>query len=280
MAVAHGRVDVQDAAKSIEELSSGLTVRHFTKPCTSLQPRTYARTCASAPRTRPSPLPVRLQALQPSKPQTRILDAPGRHAAQLAHGLEEVALVQHTAAARGVTPDSYAAVRNVLPGVQYHAGAEMLLFHDAGADVPKPPRLPGRVAIVCGSTTDLRAAYEAKLAVGLMGGYATIHQDVSAAELTGVVRARAAVAGADAVIVCCGEQPALAGLLGGMVAVPVIAIPGVGAMDPTSAMCVAGTGRRRCSGSCCLGHLRWWRYVPLRFMQRLYAALLHDTPGS
>lgn len=156
-----------------------------------------------------------------------------------------MALVQHTAAARGVTPDAYAAVRNVLPGVQYHAGAEMLLFHDTGADVPKPPRLPGRVAIVCGSTTDMRAAYEAKLAVGLMGGYATIHQGVSAAELTGVVRARAAIDGADAVIVCCGEQPALAGLVAGMVAVPVVAIPGAGAVDPTSAMSVAGALRSR-----------------------------------
>jgi NCAIR mutase (PurE)-related protein len=181
-----------------------------------------------------------VQALQPGRPRTRVLDAAHTPAIRLAQALENVALEQHTAAARCATPEYFAAVRVALPKVQYHAGAEMLLFTDTGADVPKPPKLPGRVAIVCGSSADLRGAWEAKVSVGLMGGYATIHQDVSVADLTSIVRARTAIAEADAVIVCCGEQPALAGIFAGMLHVPVIALPGVGSATPTAAVNVAG----------------------------------------
>lgn len=169
-----------------------------------------------------------------------MLDGAHMPAIKLAHALEDVALEQHTAAARHATPEYFAAVRTALPKVQYHAGAEMLLFTDVGADVPKPPKLPGRIAIVCGSSADLRGAWEAKISVGLMGGYATIHQDVSLADLTSIVRARVAIAEADAVIVCCAEQPALAGIIGGMLQVPVIALPGTAGMAPTAAVNVAG----------------------------------------
>lgn len=51
------------------------------------------------------------------------LDARGMHAASLAAALENLSLEQHTAAACHVAPDMYSAVRSVLPGVTYHAGA-------------------------------------------------------------------------------------------------------------------------------------------------------------
>ena len=181
-----------------------------------------------------------VQAVRPAVPPTRILDARGVAPTQLAVALEDVALEQHTAAARRVTADVYAAIRTILPGVQYHGGAQMLLFSDSGAAVPKPQRLPGRVAIVSGSSSDLRTAFEAKVALELAGGYSTMYQGVSAADLQGIVRLRESIADADAVIVCCGEQPALAGLLAPLVAVPVVAVPGTGRPDPAAAIDVAG----------------------------------------
>ena len=164
-------------------------------------------------------------------------------AAELALALEDIALEQHTAAARCVTADMYAAVRMHLPGVQYHGGAQMLLFTDVGAAVPKSQRLPGRVAIVCGYSADLQAAYEAKVSLALMGGYATMYQGVSAADLPGILKIRESLEDVDAVIVSCAEQPSLAGLLSSMVAVPVIALPGKGRADPMTAMQVAGARR-------------------------------------
>jgi phosphoribosylcarboxyaminoimidazole (NCAIR) mutase len=188
-----------------------------------------------------TPPPIYVQAIRPNVRPTNILDAPGTPATSLARSLEDIALEQHTAAARGVTPDVYALVRNILPGVQYHAGANMLLFHDTGADVPKPSRLPGRVAVIGGSSRDLVPAYEAVVTLGLMGGYGTMYQGVSASDLPGVVQTRSSIADADAIIVCCSEQPALAGLFAGMVSVPVVAVPGAGRPDPNLAFSVAGT---------------------------------------
>ena len=214
-AVAHGRVDVGDAVKSIEEISSGL------------------------------------HAIRPAVPPVRVLDAPGMPAAQLALALEDTALEQHTAAARRVTADMYAAVRTHLPGVQYHGGAQMLLFTDIGAAVPKPQRLPGRVAIVCGYSSDVKAAYEAKVALELMGAYGTMYQGVSAADLPSVLKVRESLEDVDAVIVCCGEQPSLAGLLSSMVAVPVVALPGLAGTDPLAALQVAGAlAQSYCSLRC------------------------------
>lgn len=168
------------------------------------------------------------------------MNAPGVAAPDLARTLEQGALEHHTVAARNVTPDAYAAVRRILPGVQYHAGAQMLLFTDDGADVPKPARLPGRVAVICGTGRDLHCAFEATVSLSLTGAYGSLYQGVSAADLPSLVRVRQSVADADVVIVCCGEQPALAGLVAGMVACPIVAIPGAGCTDPHAAMSVAG----------------------------------------
>jgi pyridinium-3,5-biscarboxylic acid mononucleotide synthase len=173
---------------------------------------------------------------------TKVVDAPGMPAAQLAVALEDIALEQHTAAARRVTADVYATVRTILPGVQYHGGAQMLLFTDSGADVPKPTRLPGRIAIVSGVSSDIKAAFEAKVALNMMGGYSTMYQGASAADLPGLIKIREAISDADALIVCCGEQPALAGLLASFVAVPVVALPASGRPDPLTAIDVAGAG--------------------------------------
>lgn len=109
---------------------------------------------------------------------TNIIDAPEMPAHELASALEAISLEQHTAAARCCTPEVYAAVRQHLPGVKFHAAARMLFYTDEGAAVPKPARLPGRVAVVCGSGRDLHAASEATAALRLMGGYGTQYQCV------------------------------------------------------------------------------------------------------
>jgi hypothetical protein len=50
------------------------------------------------------------------------------HAGSLAAALEDLSTEQHTAAASHVEPEMYAAVRPLLPGVTYHAGAPQSLL--------------------------------------------------------------------------------------------------------------------------------------------------------
>lgn len=126
------------------------------------------------------------------------------------------------------------------------AGAHMLLYSDPSGVTLKPSGLPGHVAIVCGNGADMPMAYETKVALGLMGGYGTLMQGVSAVDLPSLVSRKEQLAAADAVIVCCAEQPALAGLIVGLVDVPVIALPGVHRPDPTMAICAHGAPSRTC----------------------------------
>lgn len=117
----------------------------------------------------------------------------------------------------------------------------MLLYTDPNCDLPKVEKLPGHVAIVCGSSSDVQMAYEAKVALQLQGGYSTMITDISPTKLSALVSRRKQLQAADAVIVCCGEQPALAGLILGLVHVPIVAIPGTGNQpDPNLAVAVPG----------------------------------------
>jgi hypothetical protein len=116
----------------------------------------------------------------------------------------------------------------------------MLLYSDPEGTVPDIQKLPGHVVIVCGSGIDVRMAFEAKVALELMGGYATIMRDVSPTKLHELVQRRQTFMAADAVVVCCSEQPALAGIILSFVDVPVISIPGYDRPDPTLAVAASG----------------------------------------
>lgn len=117
----------------------------------------------------------------------------------------------------------------------------MLLYSDPNSALPKVDKLPGHVAIVCGSGADVQMAYESKVALQLQGGYSTMVRDISPTKLADLVSRKQQLQAADAVIVCCGEQPALAGLILNLVDVPVVAIPGTGHRpDPNLAVSIQG----------------------------------------
>lgn len=158
--------------------------------------------------------------------------------------LETTYFSLHTSAEqRLVLAEVYATIRSMLPGVQYHGGARMLLYSDPNSTLPKVDKLPGHVAIVCGSGADVQHAFEAKVALQLQGAYSTMIRDVSPTKLAELMSREEQLQAADAVIVCCGEQPALAGLVLGLVEVPVVAIPGTGGRpDPNLAVSVQGVG--------------------------------------
>lgn len=63
-----------------------------------------------------------VQALRRPSSTMEVFDADGMPAAQIASLLEANALKQHCAAARLVQSETFAAIRKMLPGVQYHAG--------------------------------------------------------------------------------------------------------------------------------------------------------------
>jgi len=83
----------------------------------------------------------------------------------------------------------------------------------------------GHVAVICAGTSDLPVAEEAAVTAETFGAKTSRFYDVGVAGLHRLLSVRDALIEADAVVVCAGMEGALPSVVGGLVGVPVIAVP-------------------------------------------------------
>ncbi len=83
----------------------------------------------------------------------------------------------------------------------------------------------GKIAIVSAGTSDLPVAEEAQVTAEVMGNEVTSIFDIGVAGIHRVMQNRERLSEARVVIVCAGMEGALPSVIGGLVAVPVIAVP-------------------------------------------------------
>jgi NCAIR mutase (PurE)-related protein len=83
----------------------------------------------------------------------------------------------------------------------------------------------GRIAIVCAGTSDIPVAEEAQVTAEVMGNDVESIHDIGVAGIHRLIGNRARLAEARVIIVCAGMEGALPSAVGGMVSVPVIAVP-------------------------------------------------------
>ncbi|HEV2709445.1 MAG TPA: nickel pincer cofactor biosynthesis protein LarB [Edaphobacter sp.] len=113
-----------------------------------------------------------------------------------------------------------AAVLGLTPAAKYHQQARAITLRQS------PPAEPlGHIAVLCAGTSDLYAAEEAAVTAELFGTRVTRLYDVGVAGIHRLLAQRDALATANAVIVCAGMEGALPSVVGGLVGVPVIAVP-------------------------------------------------------
>jgi len=85
--------------------------------------------------------------------------------------------------------------------------------------------LPGRVAVVCAGTSDVPVAEEAAITARFHGAVADCVYDVGVAGLHRLLDQADTIRAAQVVIVVAGMEGALPSVVGGLVEVPVIAVP-------------------------------------------------------
>jgi NCAIR mutase (PurE)-related protein len=112
-------------------------------------------------------------------------------------------------------------VREQFPAANYSATARTLSLRQSSPD----KETQGHVAIVCAGTSDLSAAEEAAVTAETFNARVTRLYDVGVAGIHRLLAVRNELATADAVIVCAGMEGALPSVVGGLVGVPVIAVP-------------------------------------------------------
>jgi NCAIR mutase (PurE)-related protein len=87
------------------------------------------------------------------------------------------------------------------------------------------PPACGQVTIVSGGTADLAVVTEARVRAELLGTTVVAHQDVGVAGLHRLRPALPDLESADCVVAVAGQDAALASVVGGLVAAPVIGVP-------------------------------------------------------
>jgi pyridinium-3,5-biscarboxylic acid mononucleotide synthase len=119
-----------------------------------------------------------------------------------------------------LAPEAVPGLRAALPDGEHDALARTFVR----LAVPPPPR-PGRITVACAGTSDLAVAGECLNTLRFFGFAPAPLADVGVAGLHRLLACRETLAGADVVIVIAGMEGALPSVVGGLVRVPVIAVP-------------------------------------------------------
>ena len=142
---------------------------------------------------------------------------------------EQVAEIFARIAASGVDvlatraeASTFAAVQQRVPAAKHFPVARAIALRQK--EKTSDPNQP-RIAVVCAGTSDIPVAEEAAVTIDIFGGNVDRFYDVGVAGLHRLLSQREAVQQARVVIVCAGMEGALPSVLGGLVSVPVIAVP-------------------------------------------------------
>ena len=129
-----------------------------------------------------------------------------------------------------VTPEQFEAVAKIplFHGtIKYHETARIISMHASGVESNRRLDPPTKIVIACAGTTDLPVAEEAAVTLESAGCEITRVYDVGVAGLHRIIQALPKLRDPQVrcVIVCAGMDGALPSVVGGLVSVPVIAVP-------------------------------------------------------
>jgi NCAIR mutase (PurE)-related protein len=149
-----------------------------------------------------------------------VIYAEGKSAEQTAEIFARMALAGTDVLATRVDAATAAAVLGSTPGAIYSPEARAITLRQSPAAVPT-----GHIAILTAGTSDQPIAEEAAVTAELFNVTVTRVYDVGVAGLHRLLAQREVFSRADVVIVCAGMEGALPSVVGGLVGVPVIAVP-------------------------------------------------------
>lgn len=142
---------------------------------------------------------------------------PEQIAGIVSHMLHENARILVTRASES----AYEAVKEAAPGAVYEKLSKIIRV----GDMPKPDKARGTIAVVTAGTSDIPVAEEAALTAEFFGNQVDRIYDVGVAGIHRLFGKLDRIQGADVLIVIAGMEGALASVVGGLVEVPVIAVP-------------------------------------------------------
>ena len=144
----------------------------------------------------------------------------GKTPTQIAAIAGRIAGAGHALLVTRTTPEAYQAVRADLPDAVYHDMARCIT-----RDLQGTPRGRGTILIAAAGTADLPVAEEAAITAEVMGNTVDRLYDVGVAGLHRLLNEHARLIAARVIVVVAGMEGALPSVIGGLVDVPVVAVP-------------------------------------------------------
>ncbi|MGC9317476.1 MAG: nickel pincer cofactor biosynthesis protein LarB [Armatimonadota bacterium] len=147
--------------------------------------------------------------------------AEGKSPPQVARILSALSEGSELVIASRADPEHFEAVREELPAAEYHDEARIIRV----GDMPEPVAGRRPVAVVTAGTSDIPVAEEAAVTVALAACPVERIYDVGVAGIHRLLDHREQLTRASAIVVVAGMEGALASVVGGLMDVPVIAVP-------------------------------------------------------
>lgn len=144
----------------------------------------------------------------------------GKTPAQVGEIFARLARHSKNVLATRATKEQFAAVKKKAQGAEYRELARAITLRRERKNYGK-----GSIAVVSAGTSDVPVAEEAVVTAELMGNSVEHFYDVGVAGIHRLLAHRKALARARVVIVCAGMEGALPSVVGGLIGVPVIAVP-------------------------------------------------------
>lgn len=158
------------------------------------------------------------RALRQGMPE--VIFSQGKTAGQVAEIFQRLASHGGNVLATRATEDQYAAVATAIPRAQFRPLARAIVLKRDRKQHGK-----GVVVVVSAGTSDIPVAEEAVVTAELMGNKVQHIYDVGVAGIHRLLAHRGTLAKARVIVVCAGMEGALPSVVGGLVGVPVIAVP-------------------------------------------------------
>lgn len=149
-----------------------------------------------------------------------VVYGPGKTPEQITAISERIVAAGHNLLVTRTTREAYDAVHGRLPAAEFHEQARIITLRTG----PLPPGR-GTILVAAAGTADLPVAEEAVVSAEIMGNTVGRLYDVGVAGLHRLLAEHARLSAARVVIVVAGMEGALPSVVGGLVDVPVIAVP-------------------------------------------------------
>lgn len=144
----------------------------------------------------------------------------GKTPAQVGEIFARLARHSGNVLATRASQEQFAAVKKRVRGAEYHSLPRAITLRRDSSILGK-----GTIAVVSAGTSDVPVAEEALITAEVMGNRVEHFYDVGVAGIHRLLAHRKALVKARVVIVCAGMEGALPSVVGGLVGVPVIAVP-------------------------------------------------------